>query len=166
MLRISNPTAYRCMNCGTPAVLVEFPTGVYPVHCGTYRHQCPGNGSTVSDPPGTSLFSPPVWIRDTLATVATQLVEQLMGLTGEMRDRIRVAQQLIPAPAKGGDHGGGMAEVGYVPGGAGEHPECIGAPVVISADGADQDPLVAIVVALIPPQLPRRLDHRDGRADA
>jgi hypothetical protein len=40
MLRIPNPVAYRCTNCGEPAVLVEFPTGLLPVHCGTYRQTC------------------------------------------------------------------------------------------------------------------------------
>ncbi|MDT7658471.1 MAG: hypothetical protein QOF38_3186, partial [Pseudonocardiales bacterium] len=36
MLRNPNPIAYPCSNCGEPAVLVEFPTGLLPVHCGTY----------------------------------------------------------------------------------------------------------------------------------
>jgi hypothetical protein len=71
MLRIPNPIAYQCTNCGEPAVLVEFPTRLLPVHCGTYRQTClapphiptksPRHGATVSDPPRTdssSLFAP------------------------------------------------------------------------------------------------------------
>jgi hypothetical protein len=72
MLRIPNPIAYPCSNCGEPAVLVEFPTGLLPVHCGTYRETCPPprpvqrrsprrsprRGCTVSDPPaGKSPFA-------------------------------------------------------------------------------------------------------------
>jgi hypothetical protein len=63
MLRIPNPVAYQCTNCGEPAVLVEFPTGLLPVHCGTYRQTClapqhiptksPPHGATVSNPPPT-----------------------------------------------------------------------------------------------------------------
>jgi hypothetical protein len=56
MLRIPNPVTYPCANCGESAVLVEFPTGLHPVHCGTYREECtpsrPGR-STVSSPPDT-----------------------------------------------------------------------------------------------------------------
>jgi hypothetical protein len=70
MLRIPNPVAYQCTNCGEPAVLVEFPTGLLPVHCGTYRQtrlaprhfstKSPQRGATVSNPPPTdssSLFA-------------------------------------------------------------------------------------------------------------
>jgi hypothetical protein len=165
MLRISNPTAYQCANCGAPAVLAEFPTGTYPVHCGTYRHQCPVNGSTVSDPPDTGPLSATVWIRDALATVAAHLVEQVMGVPAELRDRIALAQQLCPARTNGGDHVGGLTEMMYMPGAAGEQPEPTGAPA-LSADGADENVLVAIIVALIPAQQSRHLDHRGGRADA
>ena len=40
MLGIPNPVAYPCANCGEPAVLAEYPTGLLPVHCGTYRAAC------------------------------------------------------------------------------------------------------------------------------
>jgi hypothetical protein len=59
MLGIPNPVAYPCANCGEPAVLAEFPTGLLPVHCGTYREVCPprrhatrpARRRTVSGPP-------------------------------------------------------------------------------------------------------------------
>lgn len=58
-MRIPNPVAYRCHHCGAPAVVVEYPTGLAPVHCGTYRATCspthveqPDNSRTlVSTPP-------------------------------------------------------------------------------------------------------------------
>jgi hypothetical protein len=48
MLGIPNPVAYPCANCGEPAVLAEYPTGLLPVHCGTYRAACrpPRRGGT------------------------------------------------------------------------------------------------------------------------
>ncbi|HEX4247269.1 MAG TPA: hypothetical protein VH008_05340 [Pseudonocardia sp.] len=57
MLGIPNPVAYPCANCGEPAVLAEYPTGLLPVHCGTFRAACrpPRRSSrrnrTVSGPP-------------------------------------------------------------------------------------------------------------------
>jgi hypothetical protein len=61
MIGIPNPVAYACANCGEPAVLAEFPTGLHPVHCGTYSETCPPprharlharrRGNTVSGPP-------------------------------------------------------------------------------------------------------------------
>lgn len=40
MLRIPNPVAQPCAQCGQPTVLAEFPTGLHRVHCGTYRYHC------------------------------------------------------------------------------------------------------------------------------
>lgn len=69
MLGIPNPVAYRCANCGEPAVLAEYPTGLLPVHCGTYRAACrpPRRGAarqrpsrrarTVSAPPRAALLT-------------------------------------------------------------------------------------------------------------
>lgn len=40
MLRIPNPVAQPCVDCGSPTVFAEFPTGLHRVHCGTYRYGC------------------------------------------------------------------------------------------------------------------------------
>jgi hypothetical protein len=40
MIRIPNPTASPCQECGEPTVIAEFATGPYRVHCGTYRASC------------------------------------------------------------------------------------------------------------------------------
>ena len=62
MLGIPNPIAYTCTNCGEPAVVAEFPTGLYPVHCGTYRYTCPAThrrGLELSDRQWRTVSSPP-----------------------------------------------------------------------------------------------------------
>jgi len=41
MLRIPNPRANPCPECGELTVLAEHVTGLYRVHCGTYRYSCP-----------------------------------------------------------------------------------------------------------------------------
>jgi hypothetical protein len=59
-MRIPNPVAYRCRHCGHPAVVVEYPTGLHPVHCGTYRATCaPAHAVPPGDPRAPSLVSAP-----------------------------------------------------------------------------------------------------------
>lgn len=40
MIRIPNPVATPCPDCGEPTVLAEYATGLHRVHCGTYRYTC------------------------------------------------------------------------------------------------------------------------------
>ena len=65
MLGIPNPVAYPCANCGEPAVLAEYPTGLLPVHCGTYRAACrpPRRGTSRHTPSSDGRRSGVAWRR-------------------------------------------------------------------------------------------------------
>jgi hypothetical protein len=58
-MRIPNPVAYRCSHCGHPAVMVQFPTGLHPVHCGTYRATCAPAGTGLRNTRAAASVSPP-----------------------------------------------------------------------------------------------------------